>query len=52
MARPTNHDRAQQIYHKIEEHPDKKAGFIACRLGFNRSEVLRSLPALEDDMGG
>jgi Mn-dependent DtxR family transcriptional regulator len=48
MARPMNHDRAKQIYRKIEEHPGKKAGFIARLLGLNRSEVTRSLPALED----
>jgi Mn-dependent DtxR family transcriptional regulator len=48
MARPTNHDRAEKIYHKIEEHPGKKAGFVARLLGLNRSEVTRALPALED----
>lgn len=48
MARPANHNRAEQIYRKIEEHPGKKAGFIARLLGLNRSEVTRSLPVLED----
>ena len=48
MARPTNHDRAEQIYRTIEKHPGKKAGLIARLLGLNRSEVTRSLPALED----
>jgi DNA-binding IclR family transcriptional regulator len=48
MARPANHDRADQIYHTIEKHPGKKAGLIARLLGLNRSEVTRSLPALED----
>ena len=48
MARPTNQDRAEQIYHTIEKHPGKKAGRIARLLGLNRSEVTRSLPALED----
>ena len=48
MARPANHDRAEQIYRTIEEHPGKKAGLIARLLGLNRSEVTRSLPALED----
>jgi len=60
MARPANYDRAEQIYRKIEEHPGKKAGLIARLLGLNRSEVTRSLPALEekglflseDDKGG
>ena len=48
MARPANHDRAEKIYRKIAEQPGKKAGFIARLLGLNRSEVTRSLPALEE----
>lgn len=48
MARPTNHDRAEKIYRKIETHPGKKAGFIARLLGLNRSDVTRSLPVLEE----
>ncbi len=44
----------------IEEHPGNKAGLIARLLGLHRSEVTRSLPALqdkgylliEDDRGG
>ena len=48
MARPANQDRAEQIYHTIEKHPRKQAGFFARLLGLNRSEVTRSLPALED----
>jgi len=60
MARPANHDRAEQIYRKIEEQPGKKAGFLANLLGINRSEVTRALPSLqdkgllvsEDDKGG
>jgi DNA-binding IclR family transcriptional regulator len=60
MARPANHDRAEKIYRKIEEHPGKKAGFLARLLGINRSEVARTLPSLqdkgllvsEDDKGG
>ena len=60
MARPANHIRAEQIYRKIEEHPGKKAGFLARLLGINRSEVTRALPSLqdkgllvsEDDKGG
>ena len=48
MARLTNHTRVEQIYRTIENHPGKKAGFLARLLGLNRSEVTRSLPALED----
>lgn len=49
MARPANHNRAENIYRKIEEHPGKKPGFIARLLGLNRSEVTRSLPSLEEE---
>jgi len=60
MARPANHDRAEEIYRKIEEHPGERPGFFARLLGLNRSEVTRILPALqdkgllisEDDKGG
>jgi DNA-binding MarR family transcriptional regulator len=48
MARPANNPRAHLIYRTIEKHPGKKAGFLARLLGLNRSEVTRSLPALED----
>lgn len=60
MARPLNHDRVEKIYRTIEENPGRKAGFIARLLRLNRSEVTRSLPALdekglliyEDEKGG
>jgi len=39
MARPMNHKSVEQIYRKIEEHPGKRAGFLARLLGTNRSEV-------------
>ena len=48
MARLQNTERLEEIYRKIGEHPGKKAGFIARLLGLNRSDVTRSLPALED----
>jgi Mn-dependent DtxR family transcriptional regulator len=47
MARSQNTKRLEQIYRKIEEHPGKKAGFLAQLLGLNRSEVTRVLPSLE-----
>ena len=48
MARKTDDTKLENIYNKVQEHPGKKAGFIARLLGINRSEVTRSLPALED----
>ncbi len=48
MARHANHDRAREIYRKIEEHSGKRPGFLARLLGLHRSEVTRVLPALEE----
>ena len=48
MARKPEEQKLEEIYEKVEENPGKKAGFIARLLGLNRSEVTRSLPALED----
>jgi len=47
MARRTEEKKLEKIYEKVEENPGKKAGFIARLLGLNRSDVTRSLPALE-----
>jgi Mn-dependent DtxR family transcriptional regulator len=48
MARKTDDKKLESIYNTVQEYPGKKAGFIARLLGLNRSEVTRSLPALED----
>jgi len=48
MVRKTDDGKLENIYNTVQEHPGKKAGFIARLLGLNRSEVTRSLPALED----
>ena len=47
MARNQNADRLNAIYQTVEEFPGERASFIAQRLGLNRSEVTRALPALE-----
>ncbi|MBI5954931.1 MAG: hypothetical protein HY865_24995 [Chloroflexi bacterium] len=47
MARKTEEKKLEGIYEKVGENPGKKAGFIARLLGLNRSEVTRSLPALD-----
>lgn len=60
MARKPQDERLQSIYNKVEQNPGEKPGFIARLLGLERSEVTRSLPALndkglllyEDDKGG
>lgn len=48
MARKANDERLEAIYAAVEQHPGKKAGFIARLLGLHRSEVTRALPALEE----
>ena len=48
MARKTDDRKLESIYNTVQEYPGKRAGFIARLLGLNRSEVTRSLPALED----
>ncbi len=48
MARKTEKKKLEEIYEKVGENPGKKAGFIAKLLGLDRSEVTRSLPALDE----
>jgi Mn-dependent DtxR family transcriptional regulator len=48
MARKTDDRKLESIYNTVQEHPGKKAGFIARLLGLSRSDVTRSLPTLED----
>jgi DNA-binding IclR family transcriptional regulator len=48
MARKADDEKIKSIYNEVKEHPGKKAGFIAHLLGLHRSEVMRSLPALEE----
>ncbi len=48
MARQPQDEKLERIYDTVEEYPGEKPGFIARLLGLNRSEVTRSLPALED----
>lgn len=60
MARPASDEKLESIYEKAEEYPGEKPGFLARLLGLHRSEITRSLPALEekglflseDDEGG
>jgi Mn-dependent DtxR family transcriptional regulator len=48
MSRRTDDNKIENIYNTVKENPGKKAGFIARILGLNRSEVTRSLPALDE----
>jgi DNA-binding IclR family transcriptional regulator len=48
MARKPDPKKVEAIYRKVEQHPGKRACFIARLLGLPRSDVTRSLPALEE----
>jgi predicted transcriptional regulator len=48
MARKVDDEKLKSIYNKVKENPGKKAGLVARLLELNRSEVTRSLPALEE----
>ncbi len=48
MARKIRDKKLKNIYNQVEQHPGRKAGFIARLIGLHRSEVTRSLPALEE----
>jgi DNA-binding MarR family transcriptional regulator len=48
VARKPQPERLEFIYDKIEEYPGERPGAIARILGWHRSQVTRSLPALEE----
>ncbi len=48
MARRQDPDKLARIYRSVEENPGQRAGWIARLLGLSRSEVTRSLPAMDD----
>lgn len=49
MARKHQKKNLEQIYETIDENPGKRAGFIARLLGLHRSQVTRSLPAMQEN---
>ena len=48
MARKHNQVRLSQIYETVEDYPGERPGLIARLLGISRSQVTRSLPAMDD----
>ncbi|MGA9347996.1 MAG: helix-turn-helix domain-containing protein [Anaerolineae bacterium] len=48
MARRTSNRQLEMIAQAVQNNPDKRAGFIARKLGLHRSSVMRVLPALEE----
>ncbi|MBL7164550.1 MAG: helix-turn-helix domain-containing protein [Anaerolineales bacterium] len=49
MARKHNPDRLKRIYLAFEENPGRRPGHIARLLGEPRSQVTRTLPALDEE---
>ncbi len=60
VARKHAQSQLEQIYKAVEKNPGQRPGFIARILGVPRSQVTRSLPAMqegghmlsEDEKGG
>jgi Mn-dependent DtxR family transcriptional regulator len=48
MARTGNQDRLDEIISAIQEHPEKRAGWIARLLNTDNKTLTRALPQLED----
>ena len=48
MARKHDRERLGKIYKTIEKHPGKRPGLIARLLGESRSQITRTLPAMEE----
>ncbi len=48
MARKHQIERLEEIYDTVQENPGQRPGFIARLLGEPRSQITRTLPALEN----
>ena len=48
MAGRHQEERLEKIYEAVEQYPGERPGWIARLLGIERSQVWRSLPAMED----
>jgi DNA-binding IclR family transcriptional regulator len=48
MGRRADAGRLEQLEQAITDYPDQRPGFLARRLGLDRSTVMRDLPALEE----
>ena len=48
MARNPQVEKLEKLYHTVKQHPGERPGLIARMLGVHRSQVTRSLPALEE----
>ncbi len=48
MARKYEDGKLERLYETVEDYAGERPGFLARLLGWERSEVTRALPALED----
>ena len=48
MAKTERQERLDQVFETVREYPGERPGGIARLLGWQRSEVTRLLPRLED----
>jgi DNA-binding IclR family transcriptional regulator len=48
MGRKADERRLERLVRAIADHPGQRPGFLARRLGLDRSTVMRDLPALEE----
>ncbi len=48
MARKQKQDKLETLYSTVQANPGRKAGGLANLLGWHRSDVSRTLPALEE----
>ena len=48
MGRKPSQAQMESIYHSVENNPGRRPAFIARLLGLPRSQVTRTLPAMEE----
>ncbi|MCB9136580.1 MAG: hypothetical protein H6636_14240 [Anaerolineales bacterium] len=49
MARKYEAGKLDRLYEAVEDYEGERPGFFARLLGWQRSDVTRALPALEDE---
>ena len=48
MGRKVNEEKLERMYEAVQDYPGERPGFLARLLGWNRSEVTRLLPSMEE----
>ena len=49
MARRYEDEKLERLFSAFKEYPGERPGFIARLLGWQRSAVIRALPALDNE---